>query len=119
MLSNDIPVYVTVNSWETKKKQKQRKTNKHKKIDGKIFPYGRGMEYILRVFFSCHDSCSFTQSLTSEMFISVLVHSNAFMKKLIEAEMPLRHASTEQKNDSYRYKFSAPLFHDLCGKTRK
>ena len=47
MLSNDIPVYVTVNSWETKKKQKQRKTNKHKKIDGKIFPYGRGMEYIL------------------------------------------------------------------------
>ena len=63
MLSNDIPVYVTVNSWETKKKQKQRKTNKHKKIDGKIFPYGRGMEYILRVFFFCHDSCSFRSRL--------------------------------------------------------
>ena len=58
-------------------------------------------------------------SFTSEMFISVLVHSNAFMKKLIEAEMPLRHARTKQKNDSYRYKFSAPLFHGLCGKTRK
>ena len=36
-------------------------------------------------------------SFTSEMFISVLVHSNAFMKKLIEAEMPLRHARTKQK----------------------
>lgn len=31
MLSNDIPVYVTVNSWETEKKQKQRKTNKQTK----------------------------------------------------------------------------------------
>lgn len=31
MLSNDIPVYVTVNSWETKKKQKQRKTKQTKK----------------------------------------------------------------------------------------
>lgn len=41
------------------------------------------------------------------------------MKKLIEAEMPVRRASTKQKNDSYRYKFSAPLFHGLCGKTRK
>lgn len=58
-------------------------------------------------------------SFTSEMFISVLVHSNAFMKKLIEAEMLPRQASTKQKHDSYRYKFSAPLFHGLCGKTRK
>lgn len=36
-------------------------------------------------------------SFTSEMFISVLAHSNAFMKKLIVAEMPLRHASTKEK----------------------
>ena len=37
MLSNDIPVYVTVNSWETKKKKKQRKTIKQKKSMEKSF----------------------------------------------------------------------------------
>ena len=64
MLSNDIPVYVTVNSWETKKKQKQRKTNKQKKSMEKSFRTVGGWNiYILRVFFFCHDSCSFRSRL--------------------------------------------------------
>ena len=46
-----------------KEKAKTKKNNQTKKIDGKIFPYGRGMEYILRVFFSCDDSCSFRSRL--------------------------------------------------------
>ena len=49
MLSNDIPVYVTVNSWETKKKQKK----KEERIRSKNLSVrsGDGI-YIERVIFS-------------------------------------------------------------------
>lgn len=48
MLSNDIPVYVTVNSWETKKKQKKRETIRSKNLSVRS---GDGI-YIERVIFS-------------------------------------------------------------------